>query len=66
MPGRRYRVVFEGKIAEGLQVQEVKRNLASLFRISEDRIERFFSGKRLAIKKDVDYQTAVKYVEAFE
>ena len=66
MPGRRYRVVFEGKIAEGLQVQEVKRNLASLFRTSEDQIERFFSGKRLAIKKDVDYQTAVKYVEALE
>ena len=66
MPGHRYRVVFEGENAEGLQVQDVKRSLANLFRTTEDRIEWFFSGKRLAIKKDVDYQTAMKYVEAFE
>lgn len=66
MAGQLYRVVFEGEILEGSQVQEVKRALAKLYNHSEDQIERFFSGKRLAVKKDVDYETAMKYVKAFE
>ena len=66
MAGQLYRVVFEGEILEGSQVQEVKRALAKLYNRSEDQIERFFSGKRLAVKKDVDYETAMKYVKAFE
>jgi len=66
MAGQLYRVVFEGEILEGSQVQEVKRALAKLYNRSEDQIERFFSGKRLAVKKDVDYETAMKCVKAFE
>lgn len=59
-------MVFEGEILDGLKVEEVKRGLATLFRASEAQIERFFSGKRVAIKKDVDYETAMKYLKAFE
>jgi hypothetical protein len=66
MAGQLYRVVFEGEILEGSQVQEVKRALAKLYNTTEDQVERFFSGKRLAVKKDVDYETAMKYVKAFE
>ena len=66
MAGQLYRVVFEGEILEGSQVQEVKRALAKLYNRTEDQVERFFSGKRLAVKKDVDYETAMKYVKAFE
>jgi hypothetical protein len=66
MAGQLYRVVFEGEILEGSQVQEVKRALAKLYNMREDQVERFFSGKRLAVKKDVDYETAMKYVKAFE
>jgi thiol-disulfide isomerase/thioredoxin len=66
MTAQRYRVIFEGEILDGLQVEEVKRGLATLFKASEAKIERFFSGKRLAVKKDVDYETAMKYLKAFE
>jgi hypothetical protein len=66
MAGKLYKVVFEGEILEGSDVQEVKRALAKLYSAGEDQIERFFSGKRLAIKKDVDYETAMKYAKAFE
>jgi thiol-disulfide isomerase/thioredoxin len=66
MAEQRYRVVFEGEILDGLRVEEVRRGLATLFKASEDKIERFFSGKRLALKKDVDYGTAIKYLKAFE
>jgi hypothetical protein len=66
MEGQLYKVVFEGEILEGRQLQEVKTALAKMYNAGEDKIERFFSGKRLAIKKDVDYETAMKYVKAFE
>jgi len=66
MAGKLYRVVFEGEILEGSQVQEVKRALAKMYNRTEDQVERFFFGKRLAVKKDVDYETAMKYVKAFE
>jgi hypothetical protein len=66
MAGQLYKVVFEGELLEGSQVQEVKRALAKLYNTREDQVERFFSGKRLAVKKDVDYETAMKYVKAFE
>ena len=61
-----YRVVFEGEILEGSQVQEVKRALAKLYNKTEDQVEHYFSGKRLTVKKDVDYETAMKYVKAYE
>jgi hypothetical protein len=61
-----YRVIFEGEILEGSQVQEVKRALAKLYNKREDQVEHYFSGKRLTVKKDVDYETAMKYVKAFE
>jgi thiol-disulfide isomerase/thioredoxin len=66
MTAQRYRVVFKGEILDGMQVEEVKKNLAALFKATEAQIERFFSGKRLAIKKDVDHETAMKYLKAFE
>ena len=66
MEGQLYKVVFEGEILEGRHLQEVKTALAKMYNAGEDKIERFFSGKRLAIKKDVDYETAMKYVKAFE
>jgi len=61
-----YRVIFQGEILEGSQVQEVKRALAKLYNKREDQVERYFSGKRLTVKKDVDYETALKYVKAYE
>ena len=61
-----YKVIFEGEVLEGSQVQEVKRALAKLYNKREDQVEHYFSGKRLTVKKDADYETAMKYVKAFE
>ena len=61
-----YKVVFEGEILVGSQVQEVKRALAKLYNKTEDQVEHYFSGKRLTVKKDVNYETAMKYVKAYE
>jgi capsular exopolysaccharide synthesis family protein len=66
MPDQRYKVVFEGGILDGFQDERVKRNLAHLFKTTIDEIERFFWGKRLVLKKAVDYKTAIKYFKAFK
>lgn len=62
----RYQVVFSGEIAKGQHIEKVKRNLASLYKVEVKKIERLFSGHALAIKKDVDYKTAMKYKSTFE
>lgn len=61
-----YRLIFEGRIVPGREIEEVRRNLRSLFNIDDDRIERLFAGQPILIKKDVDYETALKYKDAFE
>lgn len=61
-----YKLVFDGRIVEGSNIRDVKRNLAALLNVDENKIERVFSGRRIVIKRDVDYQTATKYKEVFE
>jgi hypothetical protein len=62
----RYRVVFDGRIAEGFGVEEVKKNLVSLYKIESQKIERIFAKRPVVIRKDVDRQTAEKFKRAFE
>ncbi|MDY7034067.1 MAG: AgmX/PglI C-terminal domain-containing protein [Thermodesulfobacteriota bacterium] len=62
----RYKLVFEGEIIEGYTIKGVKANLVALLRAEQDQIEQLFSGRRVVIKKDTDYQTATQYVRSFE
>ena len=65
MTAQSYRVLFNGETIPGQDVQSVKKNLAVIFRLGDDKIERFFSGRRFVIKNDLDYQSAKRYEEAF-
>jgi uncharacterized protein YbjQ (UPF0145 family)/DNA-directed RNA polymerase subunit RPC12/RpoP len=60
-----YKLVFEGKIAEGFQIEDVKQKLISLLKIDETGIERIFTGGPVIIKKNVTKETAEKYLKAF-
>jgi len=61
-----FKIVFEGKIAEGYSIEDVKKNLASLYKVDVGKIDRLFTGSPIEIKTDLDYQAAVKDQEAFE
>ena len=61
MSGNTFAVVFSGRVAEGASVEQVKGNVAKLFKVEVAKIERLFSGARVAIKKGVDEATAKKY-----
>lgn len=59
MTERFYRVVFNGRILSGHDVERVKRNLAHIFNLSEGTVENLFSGRRVVVKRDIRYEKAL-------
>ena len=55
-----YQLVFNGTVADGHNLNEVKRNLASLFKIDETKIEQLFISLPIVVKKNMDYDGAIK------
>ena len=66
IPEKRYKILFSGKVAKGRGLDEVKRNLKSLFKVGDSKIEQLFSGRVIVIKDSVDYEATMKYQMAFE
>ncbi len=66
MSNEPYNIVFHGKIHADFKLQQVKDNLGRIFKIDTDKIEKMFSGKPIAIKKSVDRETALKYLQAMK
>lgn len=61
-----FEVVFDGKTMPNRNVDDVKAALAQLFKSSPATIEKLFSGQPIAIKKSVDYQSALRYIGAMK
>ena len=59
-----YQLIFNGTLSDGRKVKEVKRNLASLFKTDDTKIEQLFSSLPIVVKRDVDYDGALKYQRA--
>ncbi|MDM8517505.1 PQQ-binding-like beta-propeller repeat protein [Desulfobacterales bacterium HSG16] len=66
MDDSRYNIIYKGEICKGNEIERVKKNLAGLFNINEKKIGQFFIGKPVVIKKNVDYNTAVKYAKTLK
>jgi hypothetical protein len=62
----RYQIILDNTIAPGRDAQEVKKHLSGLFKADTTTIERLFAARPTVLKKNVDYQTAVKYKQAIE
>jgi hypothetical protein len=61
-----YKLVFDGTISDGYQVEDVKRNLAALLKANETQIELLFSKPEVIIKKNLDHESATKYQKAMQ
>jgi len=59
-------VVFRGQIVKSFELERVKDNLVQLFKSSPEAVDKLFSGKEVAIKKALDYTTAMKYQSALK
>lgn len=61
MSDKTYAIAFDGTLVEGASVDQVKANVAKLFKAPLAKIEPLFCGKRIAIKRGLDKATALKY-----
>jgi len=59
-------VIFRGQTMKNRALDEVKANLVALFKSSPEAVEKLFSGDEVAIKKSLDYTTAMKYQSALK
>jgi hypothetical protein len=62
----KYNLVFQGQILNGASLEEVKTRVAELFKADAKKTAVLFSGKPIVIKKNLDTDTAQKYLNAFK
>ena len=61
-----YKLVFDGTISEGFQAEDVKKNLQTVLKANQKQIELLFSKPEVVIKKNMDYESAMKYQKAMQ
>jgi len=61
-----YKVTFNGQCISDLTTEQVKKNLARLFKSPEQTIEKLFSGKIITIKKGLTKNKALAYQQAMQ
>lgn len=66
MNATRYKLVFQGEIAPGHQIEEVRKRIANLYNVPVTKCDYMFTGKVVIIKDNLDYATAVNYKNTFE
>lgn len=66
MSDNNFQVLMSGKLVEGIDVAQVKANVAALFKVDVAKVEKLFSGQPVVIKKGLDEVTAKKYQAALQ
>lgn len=66
MSDLRYDVVFNGEVLPGFMLETVKSAFSELFKISEERVEKIFSGARVTLKSGLEQSAAQKYQRTLE
>ncbi len=61
-----FKIVFEGSTLPGVAVETAKANLAQLFRSDLEAVEKLFTGRKVALKRNLSQDTAQKYLDALQ
>jgi uncharacterized membrane protein YjgN (DUF898 family) len=61
-----YKLIFRGKLSADLSAPEVRERLLKLYGNKAEVADRFFTGRPLIVRKDLDYGAAQKYKAMFE
>ncbi|MFL0810977.1 MAG: hypothetical protein K6L76_11230 [Agarilytica sp.] len=56
-----YDVVFGGELVRRFELDVVKKNLGQLFKMDAAKVEALFSGKKIVLKRKLNFDTATKY-----
>lgn len=63
MTEKKFNVVFSGEVVQGESIPAIKERMAALFKTSAANIDALFNQKNAVIKRNVDQETAQKYVQ---
>lgn len=61
-----YNLIFQGEIIAGADLDDVKNNVAKLFKADAAKTALLFSGKPIVIKKNLDKETTKKYLSVLK
>ena len=64
MSDSRFKIVFDGALRPGVESTTAKLNLAELFKSDVDAIEKLFTGRPVALKRDLSHSDAETYLTA--
>lgn len=59
-----YSVVMTGKVADGMALEQVRANVGKLFKLGDEQLDKLFSGKPVAVRRNLDQQKAEKLCAA--
>ncbi len=62
----KFDLVFRGQTIKSVELDQVKANLAVLFKSSPEAIEKLFTGNEVPVRRGLDYTTAMKYQSALK
>ena len=62
----RFNVIFRGELTPSSEIEQVKRNIAALYKVPTTKIESWFTGRHITVKKNLDLSTANKYKNVLE
>ena len=62
----RFKIVFQGRCHEDYDESQVKEVLSDILNLNNKKLNQLFSGQRVIVKKEIDYETAQKYQNIFE
>ncbi|MBD9459798.1 DUF805 domain-containing protein [Pseudomonas sp. PDM05] len=66
MSDNRFKIVFDGALLPGVESATAKLNLAELFKSEVDAIEKLFTGRPVALKRDLSRPDAETYLNALK
>ena len=61
---KQFNVVFGGAVSDDRNVEDVKKNLAALFKADPNKIDKLFEAPQVVLKRNVDHEQAMKYQSA--
>ncbi|MCK3825086.1 MULTISPECIES: DUF805 domain-containing protein [unclassified Pseudomonas] len=66
MSDNRFKIVFDGALRKGVESTTAKLNLAELFKSDVESIEKLFTGRTVALKRDLSRADAETYLTALQ
>ncbi len=66
MSDNRFKIVFDGALLPGVELTTAKLNLAELFKSDVEAVDKLFTGRPVALKRDLSHADAETYLQALK